>query len=60
MGWVLILYVYANALANGDSVAMTTVPNFTTQQACQVAGRQATGMTDGSAKTMRFVCVQVK
>lgn len=55
--WTLILLVYAGALSNGDSVALTNVPNFRSQQACQVAGQQATSLTSATYKETKYVCV---
>ena len=57
--WTLILFAYANMLAQGDSVAFTTV-NFTNQNACIAAGDQASKMDKGTAKTIRYVCVEAK
>lgn len=57
MIYTLILFVYANMLASGDSVALTTVA-FPNEKACIAAGEQAIKMANGTAKTMRFVCVK--
>jgi hypothetical protein len=58
--WTLILLVYAGALSDGDSVALTNVTNFQTQQECVVAGNQAKTLTANSYKETRFVCVKSK
>ena len=57
--WTLILFAYANMLAQGDSVAFTTT-TFTNQKACIVAGDTASKMDRGTAKTIRYVCVENK
>jgi hypothetical protein len=56
--WVLILYIYANALAKGDSVALTNVPGFKSQAGCVAAGKQADDLASLSFKTVKFICVQ--
>jgi hypothetical protein len=45
-------------LANGDSVAITSIPNFATKQECMQAGKDAEGLVTGSAKVYRFVCLR--
>jgi len=57
--WTLILFAYANVMASGDSVAFTNV-TFVNQKSCIVAGDQATTMAKGTAKTIRYVCVEAK
>lgn len=56
--WTLIIYIYAGMLARGDSVALLSVPNFSTEAACVAAARKTSNFTDGSAKEFRFVCVK--
>jgi hypothetical protein len=58
MNWILVIYIYAGVLANGDSVAITNIPNFATKQDCIQAGEDAKGLTQGSAKVYRFVCLK--
>lgn len=57
MHWVLILYIYAGTFAKGDSVTLTNVPGFTTQQACEQAGQAAHALVAGSSKEARHICV---
>lgn len=57
--WTLILYAYASMLANGDSVAFTNM-SFTNQKACVAAGEAAATMARGTAKNIRYVCVEAK
>lgn len=57
MSWVLVLYIYAGAMARGDSVALTNVPHAT-QQACQASGKQAELLVSGSMKSVRFICLK--
>ena len=58
MSWTLVIYVYAGVLAQGDSVALTQLPGFKTEQSCVAAGNTAKPLVSGSAKTIRFVCIK--
>ena len=58
MKFVLILYIYAGILANGDSVSLTNIPGFTTEASCIAAGKASSKLTDGSSKVTRFICVK--
>lgn len=55
--WILILLVYAGPLASGDGVTLTTA-KFENKTACEAAGQQAGALVRGSAKVLRYVCVQ--
>jgi hypothetical protein len=57
--YTLIIYIFAGMLANGDSVAITNVPGFQTQSACEAAGKQTQSFVKGSAKEHRYVCVKL-
>lgn len=57
MTYVLILYVYAGALARGDSVAIHSLPGFKTQAECVAAGKAFEPLVSGT-KVARYVCVQ--
>lgn len=56
--WILILYAATNAMSSTDSVALTNIPYFETQQECQKAGNLAQDMANGTYKTIKFVCVK--
>lgn len=58
MTWALVMYIYAGMLAKGDSVALTTIDGFATQAECQAAGNNSRQLVAGSAKELRFVCIQ--
>ena len=58
--WTLILYIYAGAFAKGDSVALTNVTGFKTEEVCQAAGRASKSLVRDSYKDTRFVCVKVE
>ena len=55
--WILIILVYAGATSDSDSVALTNVTGFTTQESCQQAGKLSTALTNRTKKNTRFVCV---
>lgn len=56
--WTLIIYIYAGMLAKGDSVALLSVPGFTSEFACFAAAAQTGKFVSGSAKEHRFACVK--
>ena len=60
MIWVLILFAHAGPLSDKDSMAMTTVPGFTTQAECQAAGDQAEGLATRTTKVIKHTCVKVE
>lgn len=53
----LVIYIYAGALAKGDSVSMVSIPQ-PTLVACQQAGKGAEELVKGSFKELRFVCIK--
>jgi hypothetical protein len=59
MEYVLVLYIYAGALASGDSVALTTVP-MQDIATCQKAATQAESLVRASTKVLRTSCLKVK
>lgn len=60
MTWVLILYIYAGALADGDSVTLQSVPGFSCRQSCEDAGERGKSLVRNSAKEYRYVCLEQK
>jgi hypothetical protein len=58
MSWILVLFVHAGMLSDKDSMALTTVPGFKTEAACQAAGKASEALTKGTTKNTRFVCVK--
>jgi hypothetical protein len=57
MTWVLVIYIYAGAMAQGDSVTVTTVP-MQTQEACETAGNQLGDLVSSTTKVVRFICIK--
>lgn len=53
----LVIYIYAGALAQGDSVSLVSVPQDTLA-ACQASGKAAERLVLGSTKELRFICVK--
>ena len=58
--WTLVLFLYAGVLSRGDSVALQTLPGFTTEATCQEAGRKSAPLIKGTIKDYKFVCLEVK
>jgi hypothetical protein len=57
--WVLIVFAFAGGMSNTDSVALTTVNSFQTENACKAAGDKVTKMANGTLKSIRYTCVGV-
>jgi len=57
MEWILVMYIYAGMLAQGDSVVMATIP-MTSQEVCQREGTKGEKLVSGSAKAYRFICLK--
>lgn len=58
MSWILVLFVHAGMLSEKDSMALTSVPGFKTEAACQVAGKQTESLAKRTTKEVKFVCVK--
>ncbi len=58
MTWILVLFVHAGMLSGKDSMALTTVPGFKTEAACQAAGKASEALTKTTTKETRYVCVK--
>lgn len=58
MSWILVLFVHAGMLSDKDSMALTNVPGFKTESACQAAGKAAEALTKSTTKNTRFVCIK--
>ena len=57
--WTLILFVYAGAFSDSDSVALTNVEGFKSEGACEYYGSKAASLVSGTKKSYKFICVQV-
>jgi len=58
MFWTLILFAHIGMLSEKDSMALTSVPGFRSQQECVAAGKAAEKMATGT-KVMKFICVEI-
>ncbi len=56
--WILIIFIYAGTFSKGDSVALTNISGFKTQNACQIAGEKSKQLTDSTFKSARYICVK--
>ena len=56
--WILILFVHAGFMSNGDSMSITAVPGFATEAGCNAAGQKTKGLVGGTVKNLEFVCVE--
>lgn len=59
MIWALILFAHAGPLSDKDSMALTNVVGFQTQQQCQAAGEAAKKLAQATTKVMKYTCVEV-
>jgi hypothetical protein len=55
--WVLVMYIYAGALAKGDSVTMQIIDGYSSEKTCMEAGPLAKPLVSGSLKDYKFVCL---
>ena len=55
--WILVIFVYAGYFSKSDSVALTNIPGFSSQQECEAAGKVAEKLTSGTQKDTHFVCL---
>jgi hypothetical protein len=56
--FVLIIYIFAGVFAKGDSVTVTSVPNFSSESQCIIAAKKVTEFTNGTTKDVRVICVK--
>lgn len=59
MSFVLVLFLYAGALSDGDSVAVTHVA-MPSLAVCQREGQRAEALTRATKKAARFVCLDLR
>lgn len=58
MSWSLVILVYAGVMSKGDSVALTHVNGFKTEQLCRAAGDATKKMTEFTYKETKYICVR--
>lgn len=57
MTWVLLVYIYAGVWAKGDSVTMYAVP-MASQELCEKNAEKLGSLVSGTAKEVRYICMQ--
>ena len=57
MEYILVAYIYAGMMAKGDSVALTKIDTFPTQQSCIDAGEMMKPFVSGSTKNYLYKCL---
>ena len=55
--FVLILMMHVGAFAKGNSNSLTTA-EFSSKEACEIAGNEAKKMANDTVKEIKFVCVK--
>lgn len=56
--WVLILFAHAGIMSDKDSMALTSVSGFKTQQECRAAGEESKRMASATTKVIKYTCVE--
>ena len=56
--WTLVLFAYAGIFADGDSMALTHIKGFSSEQVCIAAGNKTKDLVKNTKKEIRFVCVK--
>lgn len=59
MIWVLILFAHAGPFSDKDSMALTNVPGFQSEQACIAAGEKTVSLARNTTKLIKYSCVKV-
>ena len=59
MIWTLILFAHAGIMSDKDSMALTNIPGFRSQQECRTAGEEAKRMALTTTKVIKYTCVEV-
>lgn len=58
MTYILVMYIYAGMMANGDSVTLLRAGEFNGIDACNAAGLQGNELVKKSTKDYRFLCLK--
>ena len=59
MIWALILFAHAGPFSDKDSMAMTNVPGFHSEQACITAGEKTVSLARNTTKVIKYSCVKI-
>ena len=60
MTWVLIIAVHVGMLSVGNSNAITSVNGFTSRTTCESAAKQVNELMNGTTKSIKTACLEVK
>lgn len=58
MTYILVMYIYAGIMANGDSVTLVNAGEFNSIDACNAAGMSGNQLVKGTAKEYRYLCLR--
>lgn len=53
------MFIYAGAWAKGDSVALHSIPGYSSEQVCQMEGKRGAKLVNGTTKEYKFECFKV-
>jgi len=56
--WMLVVMAFAGGLSSSDSVALTTVGAFQTEDRCIAAGDKIRKLESGTLKAIKYSCVR--
>ena len=56
--FILILWIHVGPMSDKDSMAITSIPSFSSLQECNAAGNRTTEITKGTVKSAKFICVE--
>jgi hypothetical protein len=57
--WTLVIWIHVGMLSDKDSMALTTVPNFKSEAACETAGKHSESLVKRTRKEYKYVCLKV-
>lgn len=58
IAWVLIVFAHAGPMSDKDSMALTSVDGFSSEQACITAGEQSKKLASLTTKVVKYTCVK--
>ena len=56
--FILVIAMFAGPWADGDSVALTSVPGFASKVECSTAGTASKVLARSTKKEVTFVCLE--
>jgi hypothetical protein len=58
--YTLVMFIYAGILSKGDSVTLTQISGFSSEESCKSAGIAAAPLVKGTVKEVRFACLPIR